>query len=272
MQEPGTLNNNIFQGEVIDLYIIIKEDKQAMILISSFIQIGVVFAAILGTELFVAGGWVLVGLGIASSNILPLLVFPFLTNIEVKESNKQKVDSNDKESPELTDRSNSIGSQSVPLWSQKVAFYFPDLMLFLNNAVCEFIMYLLPARILYSSTFSISSAVKFLSIFSIVSFISALTLTFIAGRIEKFNVITTMAIGNVFYHCGAVATFGATTRTFKFLEFTHQLLIGLILMGIGQACYLNQLYTSSKFYLYKKWSLDNSGLGTQSAISSSTSF
>ena len=137
-------------------------------------------------------------------------------------------------------------------------------MLFLNNAVCEFIMYLLPARILYSTTLSISSAVKLLSIFSIVSFISALTLSFIAGRIKQFNVITTMAIGNVFYHCGVVVAFGATTSNFKFLEFTHQLLIGLILMGIGQACYLN-LYTPSKFYLYKKWSLDNSGLGEQSA-------
>ena len=73
-----------------------------------------------------------------------------------------------------------------------------------------------------------------------------------------------MAIGNLFYHCGAVVVFGGTTINFKFLEFTHQLLIGLILMGIGEACHLN-LYTPSKFYFYKKWSLDNSGLGEQSA-------
>ena len=138
-----------------------------MILISSFMQVGAILSAILGTELFVAGGWVLVGLGIASFNILPLLVFPFLTNIEVKESNKQKVDLTDKESPELTDRSNSIGPQSIPLWSQKIAFYFPDIVLFLSNAICEFIMYVLPAKILYSTTMSLSLAVQLVRIFSI---------------------------------------------------------------------------------------------------------
>ncbi|XP_063683838.1 uncharacterized protein LOC134818277 [Bolinopsis microptera] len=87
---------------------------------------------------------------------------------------------------------------------------------------------------------------------------------FVAGRIKKFNVIMTMAIGNAVYYGGAVVAFGATTCDFKFLELTHQLLIGLILMGLGEGFSFN-LYTPSKFYLYKKWSVDNSGLGEQSA-------
>ena len=220
-------------------------------------QVGAFLSAILGTELFVAGGWVLVGLGMASFNILPLLVLPFLTNIEMKESCKRKDDSKNKES-------HRVGPQSIPLWPQKIAFYFPDVVLFLNHTVCDLMMYVLPAKILYSSTFSLNSAVKLLRIFSIASFISALTLSFIAGRIKKFNIIPTLALGNVCYHIGAVVAFGATTFDFKFFDFTYQLVIGIVLMGLGEACHIN-LYTPSKFSLYEKWSLDNRSLGEQSA-------
>ena len=254
---------NIFQGEVIDLYL--KEDKKMMILISSFIQVGVVFAAILGTELFVAGGWVLVGFGIASFNILPLLVLPFLKNREAKNSCGQKVNSTNMEPQESTDGSKSICPQPISIWSREIAFYFPDVVLLLNNAVCDLIAYVLPARILYSTaTISLNSAVKIMRIFSTVSLISALTLSFIAGRIEKFNFITTMAIGNFFYHIGAVMAFGATTCDFKFFDFTYQVVIGLVLMGLGEACHAN-LYTPSKFYFYEKWNLNNSGLGERAA-------
>lgn len=251
------------QGEVIDLYL--KGDKTAMILISSFMQVGAILSTILGTELFVAGGWVLVSIGLASFNILPLLLLPCLTDIQVKENLHQRVESTDEEdSSGSSDQCSSIGPQSITLLSRKVAFYFPDVVLFLNNSVCELIGFVLPARILYSSSLSLSSAVQVLRIFSTVSLISALTLSFIAGRIKRFNVVVTMAVGNLFFHFGAVVAFGATTNDFKFLEFTHQLLIGLTLMGLGEACHLN-LYTPSKFSFYEKWNLHNSGLGEQAA-------
>ena len=67
-------------------------------------QFGAVFSSILGTELFVAGGWVSVSFGTASFNILPLLVLPLL--MKVKESRRIKVDSTDKEYTKSTDRSN----------------------------------------------------------------------------------------------------------------------------------------------------------------------
>ena len=179
-----------------------------MILISSFTQVGVILSAILGTELYVSDGWVLVGIGVASLNILPLVMLPLLRNIKVKESFRQKAESSDGE--EYLDpavRSNGLGPQLISLWPRKITFYFPDVVLFLNNMVAELIGYVLPARILYSTTLSLTSAVPLLRIFGIVSFLSALSLSFIAGRIKSFNIFGTMAVGNLFYHGGAVIAF-----------------------------------------------------------------
>ena len=237
-----------------------------MILISSFIQVGVIVSSILGTELYVAGGWVLVGMGVACFNILPLLLLPLLVNINVEKSSEQKVVSCDEK--ELLEKELQSkftpGPQPISNWTRRVAFYFPDVVLFLNNVVAEIIGYVLPVRIVYSSTYSLTSAVPLLRIFGIVSFISALTLSYLSSRFRNFNIIRTMMIGNVLYHSGAVVAFGATTSNFRFLNFSHQLLIGLVLMGLGEACHLN-LCIPSKFALYDKWGMDKRGLGEEAA-------
>ena len=247
-----------------------------MILISSFIQVGVIVSSILGTELYVAGGWVLVGMGVACFNILPLLLLPLLGNINVEKSSEQKVVSSDEKEllekelleKELLEKELQSkftpGPQPISNWTRRVAFYFPDVVLFLNNVVAEIIGYVLPVRIVYSSTYSLTSAVPLLRIFGIVSFISALTLSYLSSRFRNFNIIRTMMIGNVLYHSGAVVAFGATTSNFRFLNFSHQLLIGLVLMGLGEACHLN-LCIPSKFALYDKWGLEKRGLGEEAA-------
>ena len=232
-----------------------------MILISSMIQIGAILSAILGTQLYASGGWLLVGLGVASFNILPLIMLPFIKRITVKQSIRQVAEyGGEKISPDSATHDNSLGPQPISRWSQKIAFYFPDFVLFLNNVVVELIAYVLPARIVASSSHSITSAVPLFRIFTIASLVSALTLSFVAGKVKKYDVFCTMAIGNMVFHCGAVLAFGATTYQFKFMDFTCQLVVGLVLMGLGEACHLN-LCIPSKFVLYEKWTLDKTGLG-----------
>jgi len=248
-------NSITFQGEIIDLYL--KDDQKSMILISSFMQLAAMVSTIMGTELYASSGWVSVGFGVASFNILPLVILPFLKNIKVQESVQQKVETVD---PAVR----SKGLQSVSQWSRRIAYYIPEVVLFLNNMVVELVVYVLPPRIVQSTTMSITSAVSLLRILGIASFLSALTLSFIAGKFQKFNVLGVMAAGNVSYYCGAAVAYGATTYHFRFLGVTHQLIIGLIFMGLGGACHLN-LCIPSKFYLHEKWNLNKDCLGQQAA-------
>ena len=254
----------IFQGEIIDLYL--KDDQTAMILISSFQQVGVIVSSIVGTELYVSGGWVLVGVGVAAFNLLPLVLLLLLKNIQLKEGFYQKVElCENEDSIDLPLRRNSIDSQAISLWQRKAAFYFPDVVLYFNNTVTAFIEYILPVRIVYSSTIPLATAVLLLiGTLGFVSFLSALSLSYISSRGSRLNILNTMMVGNLLFHSGAVVAFGATTSNFRFLDFTLQLLLGLILMGLGEACHFN-LCIPSKFAFYDQWNLEKRALGEHSA-------
>ena len=65
-----------------DLYF--KDDKMPVILISAFLQIGAMISTILSAELFIHGGWVLVGLVVACFNFLPLMLLPFVRKVHKK--------------------------------------------------------------------------------------------------------------------------------------------------------------------------------------------
>ena len=232
----------------------LEQEQTCTILISSMIPFGAILSVFIGTELYTTGGWVLVGIGVASCNLLPILLLLVVRNVTGKQGTQQL----------SSDPGNSPGPQSISLWYRKLAFYFPDLVLFLNNLVSQLLTYVLPARIFYSTTLTLTSAVSLMYCYGTASLVSALTLSFLAAKIRKFDVIGTMAVGSLVYHSGTVLAFSSTTAHYTFLAFPYQLVVGLILMGLGEACHVN-LCISSKFALYEKWALDKTGLGQQSA-------
>ena len=251
------------QGEIIDQYL--KEDHKSMIQISSCIQIGASVSAILSAALYVAGGWVLVGLGVASFNIIPIILIPFFRRIEVRKNCQcqRKFRARGGGKPPLV-RNYSIVPDTMSTWQRTVAFYCSDVVLFLNNLVFELVAYVLPARFVQSETIALTAAVSMFHVCSVVSLLSALLLSFLAVRIKNFGILRTMAAGNVIYYGGVILAFGATTSFFRIQGTTTQLVVGLVLLGLGEPCHLN-LCISSKFSLYEKWRLSNGGLGEQAS-------
>ena len=246
-------NNYHTQGEIIDEYL--KEDHEAMIQISSFSHIGTILSCIISAQLYVSGGWVLVGFGMASFNIILIVLIPFFRTIEVKESFKMKVQMRSGEKLHKV-------PQAKLSWQRKIAFYCSDIILFVNNMVNDLVAYVLPPRIVQSTAMSLAAAVSLFHIYTVASLLSALILSFFAVRMKKNGVLKIIALGNLVYHVGNVLAFGATTSLFRFLDTTPQLVIGLVLIGVGEPFHLN-LGISCKFSLYERWGLDSGGLGEQ---------
>ena len=234
-----------------------------MIQISSCIQIGSSLSAIVSAALYVAGGWVLVGLGVASFNVLLIFLIPFFRRVEVSKSYHRRVRMRRGGKPPLV-RNYSIVPDAMSTWQRTVAFYCSDVVLFLNNLVFELVAYVLPARIVQSETIALTAAVSMFHVCSVVSLLSALLLSFLAVRIKNFGILRTMAAGNVVYYGGVILAFGATTSFFRIQGTTTQLVVGLVLLGLGEPCHLN-LCISSKFSLYERWKLSNGGLGEQAS-------
>lgn len=258
----------LVQGEVVDLYF--NDDKMPIILISAFLQIGAILSAILSAELYIVGGWVLVGLIVAAFNIFPLVLLPAVVNVQ--KNTKRKKSSGVGAKRELLAQ-NSFDSyavsevstifQTVTSSGRRVAFYLPDVMVFLNNLVCDLIAYVLPARIVLYSNIPLGTAVPLFQTGNLASLFTALTFSYIAGRKQKLDVLGLMAIANTLYYLGSIIAFASTTSILQFLNFPYQLLIGLVLMGIGEAGHLN-LIIMSKFALYEKWNMSRCGLGKRS--------
>ena len=234
-----------------------------MIQISSCIQVGAILAAILSAALYDSGGWVSVSLGVASFNIILLIILiPFFKFVEAKKICQKRVEMRTARPPLA--RSYRIVPQATSSWPRTIAFFVADVVLFSNNVVSDFLAYALPARIVHSAAISLTEAVSLFHISSVISLFSALILSFFSVPIKEFGHLKTMAIGNLVYHGGALLAFGATTSLFKFLTSKTQLVIGLVLLGLGEPFHLN-LGISSKFSLYERWKLSNGGLGEQAS-------
>ena len=252
-------NNYHTQGEIIDEYL--KEDHEAMIQISSFSHIGTILSCIISAQLYVSGGWVLVGFGMASFNIILIVLIPFFKTLEMKDSIKVKAQTSSGEKQPLV-QNNCYMPQAKLSWQRTIAYYCPDIVLFLNNLVNDLMNFVLPPRIVNSTEMSLTAAVSLFHTYNVFSLLSALILSFFAVRMKKFGVLKIMAIGNLVYFGGNVLAFGATTRLFRFLDTTTQLVVGLVLIGVGEPFYLNY-GISCKFSLYEKWGVGSSGLGEQ---------
>ena len=257
-----------FQGEVVDLYF--NDDKMPIILISAFLQIGAILSAILSAELYIVGGWVLVGLIVAAFNFFPLMLLPAV--VTVQKNSKRKKSTGKGAKRELLAQNSfdsyavsevSTNFQTVTSHGRRVAFYLPDVMVFLNNLVCDLIAYVLPARIVLYSNIPLGTAVPLFQTGNLASLFTALTFSVVASRYQNLDVLGLMAIANTLYYLGSIIAFASTTSILQFFNFPYQLLIGLVLMGIGEAGHLN-LIIMSKFALYERWNMSKYGLGKRS--------
>ena len=257
---------------MVDLYF--KDDKMPIILISAFLQFGCIISTIVSAELFVYGGWVFVGLVLASFNFFPMILLPSVSKVlkDIKRCSKRNLVKGMKRELLAMDSVDSYSYSEtsshfhkVTSISRMVAFYMPDVMVFLNNLVCDLIAYVLPARIVLYSNIPLSTAVPLFQTGNLASLSAALVFSYLASTDRKFDVLGLMAAANISYYVGSIMAFASTTSMLQFLNFPYQLVIGLILLGLGEAGHLN-LCILSKFTMYERWQMRRSGLGKRSTM------
>lgn len=230
-----------------------------MILISIFSQIGIMISAIMATKLYVSGGWLLVGLILATLNLLPIILLPLVRRAQTMTMGR----SNQVENSTEKDAVNA-GFDKIKTLSRALAFYMPDILVFFNNFTGSLIAYALPARIAISNEISLNVAVPLFQIGNFCSCLTALLYSYLAGKHKTIDTLKGMAAANALFYLGCLISFSSTTESLQLLPYPYQLCIGLVIMGIGKAGHLNLLMVS-KFALYNKWRLKIGGLGKRSA-------
>ena len=134
-----------FQGEIIDLYL--KDNKLMMVLITNAIQVASITFNIVGTELFLAGGWLFCGLVLGAINILPIMLLPAIQRIHntLFKLSHQHPETGRAGTP------NEISKEASPSIiisrNRKVGLFLLDFNLFLNNFLYYCMAYVLPSRI-----------------------------------------------------------------------------------------------------------------------------
>ena len=240
------------QGEIVDLYL--ADKNTLMVIISGMMHVGIIFAIIVGAELFINGGWMLTGLGISVSSALPIFLLPFIGRLQ---QNYRVTSGDAKQTASLAVDGENL--KDKPSRIQQVLFYAPDLAVFLNNLAYVFLVYSIPPRIKNFGGKSLRTAVLFTNFITVSSFLSSLVLGFIPDRKRGPTLI--MFIGNVLFYIGAIMAFGSTT---EFLDFPGFFEIGCLLVGIGDSAVIN-IAIMSKFSLYQKWEVKAAGLAEHSS-------
>lgn len=247
----------ILQGEMVDLYL--REYKILIIIISCSMHVANIISSILAAQLYSWGGWLFVGLGLATFTCLPLFLIPA---IKVVQRRAQSIDNNRflENSGSLDDSVDSQKGSDGITCIREMAFYMPDIALFLNNVLYNILIFNLTERIVTFSGNDLDTAVLLMNSLNVFALISALVLAYITDK--KLNVFSAMIFGNVAFQTGYIFTFGSTTK-FSFLKFPYGFEVGSVLIGIGDAAIAN-LSIMSKFVLYERWGLTTEGLGARS--------
>lgn len=195
-------------------------------------------ASITAARLWQDGGWIMVGCVLAAINLLPLLFLPAISRI-LSTSNNYEIE-----------QENQVNPEEVVLVSQlkglrKVAFFMPDLAVFLSNLIFNLMIFSLPARMVNLNDYSLDKAVLFLNLLNVFAVVGSLSLGYLADG--KVNMWTIMLTGTFLFMFGSVLAFGSTT---SFLRFPFGFQVGSIMVGIGDASIVN-LAISSKFVLFE---------------------
>ena len=275
-----------------DLYL--QKYKICTSIISSSMHIANIVSSILAVRLYEEGDWLYVGVGLAGFSCLPLFLLPTFNcvqkptdqmekdstfylssngNVESCDLRSRDTGLSDVESPEVeaqnvesckvkTKKSRDdqpLGQMSSLNLLQKIIFYIPDAALFLNNILFNVLIFNLTDRMVTFSGKKMDTAILFVNLLNVFSFLGAIGLGFIADK--KLNIFEVMIFGNVAFHAGYILTFGSTTT---FINFPFEFEIGSVLIGLGDAAIVN-LSIMSKFVLFERWSLSPQGLGALSA-------
>ena len=218
-------------------------------------HMGTIISTIVAVELYLKGGWFLVGFGLALLNIIPLFLIPAISceqdSLEKASNSKLPEEDNTSVQDGRSEGRNISGLR-------RVAYYMPDLAVLLNNIMFNLLIFVLPARMVEFTGRDMETAILYINLINVSSFISALVLGSLADRVV--NVLTLIIMGNVLYFIGCILAFGSTT---KLLHFPYDFEIGSVLVGLGDAAVMN-LAIMSKFVLFRKWGLPLQGLGARS--------
>ena len=240
-----------------DLYL--ADNKAVMVIISGAMHAGTIIAVIVGAELYISGGWVLTGFFIGIFDIIPIFLLPFIGKMG------KKIENGTVSNPVLSTSSDSSTNgkslKDKPSRIQRLAFFVPDVAVFLNNVTYFLLIFSIPPRIKEFNEKSLSTAVLLTTLMLVFSFFASLVLgfvLFVADRKISSNFI--MMIGNIAFYLGAILSFGSTT---EFLVFPASFEIGSVLIGFGDASVLN-IAVMSKFGMYEKWGVKTDGLAEQS--------
>ena len=216
-----------------------------------------ILASIVTARLYSQGGWFLVGSGLVAFNCLALILLPAIKSI-VKQSGPIGIT--------LSELNENVSDDEhpqnqTPGCLRRMVFYIPDVVLFLNNVMYNVLVFDLTDRMVMFSGKDLDTAVLFMNLLNVFSFLSTLVLGYIADK-NLFNIFDIMIFGNVAFVAGCVLAYGSTT---KYLHFAFGVEIGSVLIGIGDAAIVN-LSIVSKFVLYERWGLTVAGLGARSTV------
>ena len=245
-----------------DLYL--ADKKTLMVIISGSMHVAEIISTNVGAQLYIAGGWMLTGFLIAVFDVLLILLLPFVGRIQGMKGSGAGLKNTQLTRVEVS--ANGRDLKDKPSRIQQLAFFVPDIAVFLNNVTYILLLYGIPQRIKTFSGKSLSTAVLLSSLMIVVGFLSSITLGFIADRNMKSNSV--MLIGNIALYVGAILAFGSTT---EFLVFPASFEIGSILVGFGDAAVIN-IAIMSKFGMYEKWGIKMEGLAERSTAVFNFSF
>lgn len=232
-----------------------------MILISNFLQIGNMASAIVATRLYVSGGWLFVGLILATINFFPLILLPIIRRARNQARSMSRNQLGNLEETEV----GNADPDKVKTIARGLAFYTLDVLVFFNNFTADLIAYVLPARIVIYNEVSLNQSVLLFQIGNVFSCLTALSYSYLAAKHKTIDTLLIMAACNALFYLGCLVTFSSTIGSLQLLSYPYQLCIGLALMGTGKAGHIN-LLIANKFALYEKWRLRMGGLGRRSAM------
>ena len=233
----------------------LSDSKTLMVFISGAMYLGTIYGKSVSAALYETGGWLLTGLIIPVLDIILMFSLPFFGKLRETIENYPAL--NTAREPVISD----VGEQNLkckPSKIQNVAFFLPDVAVFLINGTFCALLFCLPPRIETFSQKSISLAAIMSTLLLVFSFLASTTLAFVSNR--NLRTEFAMMISNVIFHMGAILSFGSTT---EFLKFPFSFEIGCFLVGIGAAGVIN-LAIMSKFSLYEKWGIRTDGLAARS--------
>ena len=148
-----------------------------------------IISSILAAQLYSWGGWLFVGLGLATFTCLPLFLIPA---IKVVQRRAQSIDNNRflENSGSLDDSVDSQKGSDGITCIREMAFYMPDIALFLNNVLYNILIFNLTERIVTFSGNDLDTAVLLMNSLNVFALISALVLAYITDK--KLNVFSAM--------------------------------------------------------------------------------